>query len=193
MSGQAVIFGGDAGMSAAITAHLQGHGIDARTVPAPDTPEAAAAALQSAERPELVIFVQVPPTGDSIATATPESWEANMTPGPRAALFVMQALAAVTPEQSNADAEPMAQAQIITILSEPRPRHRDHLASHTLASAALIRLTEMAGETLAPSLRANAIRLSAKAPKSLPDFLATLDYIRTNPALTGQVLAAPHP
>ena len=147
---------------------------------------------------------------DTLASATPDSWERHINSNLRAPFFLTQAmgdqnLAAGIDEND----EPMASGLIVNMLDQRVRKLTPEFMTYTIAKMGLWALTQTTARGLAPAIRVNAIgpgptligeRQSdghfAKQRagtvlgrgSNTSDIIAALDYFLKSPAITGQLL-----
>ncbi len=148
---------------------------------------------------------------DTLASATPESWERHIGSNLRAPFFLTQAFAAQAPEAGrDAAGEPIARAQVINMIDQRVRKLTPEFMTYTLAKMGLWALTRTAAQALAPDIRVNAIAPgptligARQSPEhfarqraatvlgrgaSPEDITAALGYLLDAPAVTGQLIA----
>lgn len=95
---------------------------------------------------------------DTLATATPASWDRHLNSNLRAPLFLTQAFAAQAPKATtDANAEPEAQALVVNMVDQRVHKLTPEFMTYTLAKMGLWALTRTAAQALAPDVRVNAI------------------------------------
>ncbi len=148
---------------------------------------------------------------DTLASATPESWERHIGSNLRAPFFLMQAFAAQAPGAGvDAAGEPLARALVVNMIDQRVRKLTPEFMTYTLAKMGLWALTRTGAQALAPDIRVNAI---APGPTLIgarqsdahfarqraatvlqrganpADITAALGYFLDAPAVTGQLLA----
>ena len=148
---------------------------------------------------------------DSLATATPESWERHMGSNLRAPLFLTQAFAAQAPAaRLDANDEPEARALVVNMVDQRVHKLTPEFMTYTLAKMGLWALTRTAAQALAPDVRVNAIAPgptligARQSPEhfdrqrrntvlgrgaNVVDVTGALGYFLEAPAVTGQLIA----
>lgn len=148
---------------------------------------------------------------DTIATATPESWDRHIGSNLRAPFFLTQAFAAQAPAVGADKAgEPIAQALVVNMVDQRVKKQTPEFMTYSLAKAGLWALTQTTAQALAPSIRVNAIAPGPTmigARQSLEHFtrqrqatilerganpkdvVAALGYFLDAPSVTGQLIA----
>ncbi len=148
---------------------------------------------------------------DSITDATRESWDRHMMSNLRAPFVLTQRFAAQAPGPvTDAQGEPVAQAQVINLIDQRVWRLNPEFMSYTLAKSALWTLTRTAAQALAPRVRVNAIGPgpTLQGPDQSPEgfaaqraatilrrgtdpgeICAALGYLLEARAVTGQMIA----
>ncbi|HHB81147.1 MAG TPA: SDR family oxidoreductase [Aliiroseovarius sp.] len=148
---------------------------------------------------------------DTLASATPESWDRHMGSNLKAPLFLMQAFAAQAPKAATDDAgEPRAQALVVNLIDQRVRKLTPEFMTYTLAKMGLWALTRTGAQALAPDIRVNAIAPgptligARQSPEHFArqragtvlerganpaDITAALAYLLDAPAVTGQLLA----
>lgn len=148
---------------------------------------------------------------DTIAIATPESWDRHMGSNLRAPFFLTQAFAKQAPEVGTDQAgEPLAQALVVNMVDQRVKKPTPEFMTYSLAKAGLWALTQTAAQALAPDIRVNAIapgptmigrRQSPdhftrqrqgtilKRGANPTDVTAALGYFLDAPSVTGQLIA----
>ncbi len=148
---------------------------------------------------------------DTLASATPESWERHIGSNLRAPFFLTQAFAAQAPEAGRDGAgEPLARAQVINMIDQRVRKLTPEFMTYTLAKMGLWALTRTAAQALAPDIRVNAIAPgptligARQSPEHFArqraatvlgrganpqDITAALGYLLDAPAVTGQLIA----
>ena len=140
--------------------------------------------------------------GDTIDTATRESWDAHMAVNLRAPFVLMQQFARHLPKEAG--------GCIINLLDERVWSLTPYFVSYTLTKAGLWTLTQTMALALAPRIRVNGIGPGPTLPsprqsheqflqqcRSMPlrrgtgpqEVAATLRFILDAPAMTGQMIA----
>ncbi len=95
---------------------------------------------------------------DTLASATPESWDRHLNSNLRAPLFLTQAFAAQAPGATTDDnGEPLAQALVVNMIDQRVHKLTPEFMTYTLAKMGLWALTRTAAQALAPDIRVNAI------------------------------------
>ena len=94
---------------------------------------------------------------DTIASATPDSWERHMASNLRAPFWLIQAFAAQAPAADRSGAEPVSQALIVNMVDQRVLKPTPEFMTYSLAKAGLWSLTRTAAQALAPDIRVNAI------------------------------------
>ena len=95
---------------------------------------------------------------DTLATATPESWDRHLNSNLRAPLFLTQAFAAQAPEAgTDGNGEPVARALVVNIVDQRVQKLTPEFMTYTLAKMGLWAFTRTAAQALAPAIRVNAI------------------------------------
>ncbi len=95
---------------------------------------------------------------DTLATATPDSWDRHMGSNLRAPLFLTQAFAAQVPEAPLDDGgEPLANGLVINMIDQRVRKLTPEFMTYTLAKMGLWAFTQTAAQALAPRIRVNAI------------------------------------
>ena len=147
---------------------------------------------------------------DNIETATDASWQRHIGSNLRAPVFLTQAFAAQAPEAQHDDAgEPVARACVVNMIDQRVRRLTPEFLTYTIAKAGLWTFTRTAAQALSPNIRVNAIgpgptvQGTRQSPEHFAaqrnstilergsdpgEICATLQYILSMPALTGQLL-----
>lgn len=147
---------------------------------------------------------------DNIQTATRTSWDRHLGSNLTAPHFLSQAFAAQAPEPvTDADGEPVAQANIVNMIDMRVRKLTPEFSSYTIAKAGLWAFTQTAAQGLAPKVRVNAIGPgpTLKGPRQSEahfrrqrnatvlqrgtgpkDICRALDFILDSDGLTGQLL-----
>lgn len=147
---------------------------------------------------------------DTIETATGESWERHVGSNLRAPVFLTQAFAAQAPDfLRDNSGEPVAQACVVNMVDQRVRALTPEFLTYTIAKAGLWTFTQTAAQALAPRIRVNAIgpgptvqgtrqkpeHFAAQRKSTIlergsnpEEICATLQYILSMPALTGQLL-----
>lgn len=147
---------------------------------------------------------------DTLTTATRESWDRHMESNLRAPFVLTQALAANVPAPiEDEEGEPVAQGLVVNMIDQRVRKLTPEFMSYTLAKMGLWALTRTAAQSLAPSVRVNAIgpgptlqghrqsdshferqRRSTILNRgaNTQDIVAALGYLLDAPAVTGQLL-----
>jgi NAD(P)-dependent dehydrogenase (short-subunit alcohol dehydrogenase family) len=95
---------------------------------------------------------------DTLATATPESWDRHLNSNLRAPVFLTQAFAAQAPEAgTDANGEPVARALVVNMVDQRVQKLTPEFMTYTLAKMGLWAFTRTAAQALAPAIRVNAI------------------------------------
>jgi NAD(P)-dependent dehydrogenase (short-subunit alcohol dehydrogenase family) len=140
--------------------------------------------------------------GDTVATATRESWDRHLSVNLRAPFVLIQEFARLLPEQSG--------GLVVNLLDERVWNLTPYFVSYTLSKAGLWTLTQTMALALAPRIRVNGIGPGPTLPsprqsheqfaeqcKSMPlrrgtgpeEIAAALRFIIAAPAMTGQMIA----
>jgi len=147
---------------------------------------------------------------DTIATATPESWDRHLGSNLRAPFELVQAFAAQAPRAAtDAGGQPLARAAVVNMIDQRVLKPTPEFATYTIAKMALWAFTRIAAQGLAPDVRVNAIgpgptlrgvrqserHFAGQAAATIlgrgaspAEIARTLDFILDSPALTGQLL-----
>jgi NAD(P)-dependent dehydrogenase (short-subunit alcohol dehydrogenase family) len=147
---------------------------------------------------------------DTIATATPESWDRHIGSNLRAPFFLTQHFAAQAPEPgADPSGEPLASALVVNIVDQRVRKLTPEFMTYTIAKMGLWAFTQTAAQALAPAIRVNAIgpgptlkgarqsdhhfacqRASTPLERGAnpADICAALDYFLTAPSVTGQLI-----
>ncbi len=148
---------------------------------------------------------------DTIASATPESWDRHIGSNLRAPFFLTQAFGAQAPKvKTDKAGEPVAQALVINMVDQRVKKQTPEFMTYSLAKAGLWALTQTSAQALAPDIRVNAIapgptmigaRQSAdhfarqrqatilKRGANPADVVGALGYFLDAPSVTGQLIA----
>lgn len=148
--------------------------------------------------------------GDSIATATRESWDRHMMSNLRAPFVLTQGFAAQCPAPVLDDAgEPVAQGLVVNMIDQKVRKLTPQHMTYSIAKMGLWAFTQMAAQELGPRVRVNAIGpgptlqaaeqeateyLNSRAATvlgrgaNLSDITAALGFFLDAPAVTGQLL-----
>lgn len=95
---------------------------------------------------------------DTLATATPESWDRHIGSNLRAPFELTQAFAAQAPEPGRDEAgEPVARACVVNIIDQRVLKPTPEFMTYTIAKMGLWAFTRTAAQALAPAIRVNAI------------------------------------
>jgi NAD(P)-dependent dehydrogenase (short-subunit alcohol dehydrogenase family) len=148
---------------------------------------------------------------DTLATATPDSWERHIGSNLRAPFFLTQAFADQVPGHDHCDAgEPLASGLVVNMLDQRVLKPTPEFMTYTLAKMGLWTLTRTAAQALAPAIRVNAIGpgptlIGARQSEdhftrqrantvlgrgaNPDDITAALGYLLDAKAVTGQLIA----
>lgn len=139
---------------------------------------------------------------DEIGTITDDSWDHHLKPNLQAPIFLSQAMANRLP--------PDQKGLIINLIDQRVWALTPRFMSYTLSKAALWSATQTLAQALAPNIRVNGIgpgptlsnvRQSSedfqkqvdatilKVQPKLEEFAAAIDFIRSAPSMTGQMIA----
>lgn len=94
---------------------------------------------------------------DTIASATPDSWERHIASNLRAPFWLIQAFAEQAPAADRSGPEPVSQALIVNMVDQRVLKPTPEFMTYSLAKAGLWSLTRTAAQALAPDIRVNAI------------------------------------
>jgi NAD(P)-dependent dehydrogenase (short-subunit alcohol dehydrogenase family) len=147
---------------------------------------------------------------DTLATATPESWDRHLGSNLRAPFELIQAFAAQAPTAArDARGEPVARASVVNMIDQRVRKLTPEFTTYTIAKAGLWALTRIAAQGLAPDVRVNAIgpgptvrgtrqseaHFAAQRAATVlgrgsdpEEIAAALGFILDMPGLTGQLI-----
>ncbi|MEM1386292.1 MAG: SDR family oxidoreductase [Pseudomonadota bacterium] len=147
---------------------------------------------------------------DDIKTGTRASWDAHIESNLRAPVVLTQALAEQAPSAgSDADGEPISQAQVINLIDQRIHKLTPAFMSYTIAKMGLWAFTRTAAQALGPAIRVNAIgpgptlqgsnqsEANFKRQRAatilerganVEDIVAAMRYFMCAKAVTGQIL-----
>ncbi len=147
---------------------------------------------------------------DTLASATPASWDRHFDSNLRAPFELTQAFAAQAPKAPPDDGgEPRARAAVVNLIDQRVRKLTPEFMTYTLAKAALWTFTQTAAQALAPDIRVNAIgpgptlqgarqtaeHFAAQRGATVlhrgadpADIVAALLYLLAAPAVTGQLI-----
>ncbi len=148
---------------------------------------------------------------DTLASATPDSWDRHIGSNLRAPFFLTQAFAAQAPRaEPDAAGEPEARALVVNMIDQRVRKPTPEFMTYTIAKMGLWAFTRTAAQALAPDIRVNAIgpgptligarqseahfaRQRAatilKRGANPGDVIAALEYFLDAPGVTGQMIA----
>lgn len=147
---------------------------------------------------------------DTLATATPESWDRHFDSNLRAPFELTQAFAAQAPEPDrDGEGEPLARANVINMIDQRVLKPVPDFMTYGIAKAGLWAFTRMAAQALGPRIRVNGIGpgptlrggrqsdADFRAQRAATvlgrgggpaDIAAAMCFILDSPALTGQLI-----
>lgn len=148
---------------------------------------------------------------DTLASATPESWDRHVNSNLRAPFFLSQAFAAQAPLATTCDnGEPRAIGLVVNMVDQRVRKLTPEFMTYTIAKMGLWAFTRTAAQALAPAVRVNAIgpgptligarqseehfarqRASTVLERGADpdDITAALGYLLDAKAVTGQMIA----
>ncbi len=148
---------------------------------------------------------------DTLATATPNSWERHIGSNLRAPFFLTQAFADQAPGHDQcASGEPLASGLVVNMLDQRVLKPTPEFMTYTIAKMGLWAFTRTAAQALAPAIRVNAIGpgptlIGARQSEdhftrqrantvlgrgaNPEDITAALGYLLDAKAVTGQLIA----
>ncbi len=94
---------------------------------------------------------------DNWRSASRQSWDRHMGSNLRAPFVLSQAFAAQAPKADRRTGEPVAQAQIVSLIDQRVLKPTPEFTTYSLAKAGLWWLTRTLAQALAPDIRVNAI------------------------------------
>ena len=148
---------------------------------------------------------------DEVGSITPQSWNNGMDSNLRAPVMLTQAFAAQAPKaKTDANGEPVSQSVVVNIIDQRILKPTPYFTSYLLAKSGLMAFTRSAAQALAPHIRVGAIgpgptlvatnQSDAHFKKQRgacvlgrgsdpEDIVHAMNFILTNKAFTGQMLA----
>lgn len=148
---------------------------------------------------------------DTLASATPESWERHIGSNLRAPFWLIQSFAAQAPKAGrDGDGQPVARACVVNMIDQRVWRPAPDFMTYGLAKAGLYWLTQTAAQALAPDVRVAGIgpgpsligvrqrpahfqaqrdRAPLGRGAEPAEITQALRFILSAPSLTGQMIA----
>ncbi len=147
---------------------------------------------------------------DTLACATLESWDRNISSNLRAPFFLTQAFTHQVPkEKIDENGEPLAQGLVINMVDQRVLKPTPQFATYTIAKMALWAFTQTAAIALAPGIRVNAIgpgptlKMESQTAEHFAnqryntilrrgsnpkDIVSALNFFIDSPSVTGQLI-----